>query len=98
MIGMFLGVPVCAVVYMLFKDFIENRLKKRQLPRSTAEYAKDVSYITPEYICDEPELPEEPKPEKKHGFTDVIKQRTEECKEKIHHLTNHNTKNNGKKK
>lgn len=98
MIGMFLGVPVCAVVYMLFKDFIENRLKKRQLPRSTAEYAKDVSYITPEYTCDEPELPEEPKPEKKHGFTDVIKQRTEECREKIHHLKNHNTKNNDKKK
>lgn len=84
MIGMFLGVPVCAVIYMLFKDFIENRLKKRKLPRSTSEYAQDVSYITPEYICDEPDVPPQPEPEKKHGFADVIKQRSEEYKEKFH--------------
>ncbi len=83
MIGMFLGVPVCAVVYMLFKDFIENRLKKRRLPCSTSEYAKDVSYITPEYSCDETEETPEPVPEKKHGFTDVIKQRGEEYKRKF---------------
>ena len=69
---------------MLFKDFIENRLKKRKLPRSTAEYAKDVSYITPEYATEEPDLPPEPIPEKKHGFADVIKQRSEEYKEKFH--------------
>ena len=84
MIGMFLGVPVCAVIYMLFKDFIENRLKKRNLPRRTSEYAQDVSYITPEYVCDEPDLPPQPEPEKKHGFADVIKQRSEEYKEKFH--------------
>lgn len=84
MIGMFLGVPVCAVVYMLFKDFVENRLKKRRLPRSTAEYAKDVSYITPEYATDEPDLPPEPETESKHSFSDVIKQRSEEYREKFH--------------
>lgn len=83
MIGMFLGVPVCAVVYMLFKDFVERRLKKRQLPRNTAEYAKDVGYITPDYVCDEPDIPPEPLPEKKHGIKDVIKQRAEECREKF---------------
>ncbi len=83
MIGMFLGVPVCAVVYMLFKDFVENRLKKRRLPRSTAEYAKDVSYITPEYATDEPDLPPEPETESKHSFSDVIKQRSEEYREKF---------------
>ena len=81
MIGMFLGVPVCAVVYMLFKDFVENRLKKRRLPRSTAEYAKDVSYITPEYATDEPDIP--PETESKHSFSDVIKQRSEEYREKF---------------
>lgn len=84
MIGMFLGVPVCAVVYMLFKDFIENRLKKRRLPRRTSEYAQDVSYITPEYVCDEPDIPPQAEPEKKHGFTDIIKQRGEEYKKKFH--------------
>lgn len=84
MIGMFLGVPVCAVIYMLFKDFIENRLKKRNLPRSTSEYAKDVSYITPEYVCDEPDLPPQTEPEKKHGFADVVKRCSEEYKEKFH--------------
>lgn len=84
MLGMFLGVPVCAVVYMLFKDFIENRLKKRKLPRNTAEYAKDVSYITPGFSVEEPDTQPEPTPEKKHGFTDVIKQRGEEYKQKFH--------------
>lgn len=84
MIGMFLGVPVCAVVYMLFKDFIENRLKKRRLPRRTSEYAQDVSYITPEYVCDEPDIPPQAEPEKKHSFTDIIKQRGEEYKKKFH--------------
>ena len=96
MLGMFLGVPVCAVVYMLFKDFVENRLKKRKLPRSTDEYAKDVSYITPEYSTTEPDLPPKPEPEKKHGFTDVIKQRGEEYKKKFH-IRSKNNKNSKKK-
>lgn len=83
MVGMFLGVPVCAVVYMLFKDFIENRLKKRKLPKKTSEYAGDVSYITPDYTFDESEQPEEPLPESKHSFKDVINARAQECKEKL---------------
>lgn len=91
MLGMFLGVPVCAVVYMLFKDFVENRLKKRRLPRKTSDYASDVGYITPEYTCDEPDPVPEPEQEKKHSFTDVLKQRAEEYKGKFHHK-------NGKKK
>lgn len=85
MLGMFLGVPVCAVVYMLFKDFVENRLKKRRLPRKTSDYASDVGYITPEYTCDEPDPVPEPEQEKKHSFTDVLKQRAEEYKGKFHH-------------
>lgn len=83
MLGMFLGVPVCAVVYMLFKDFIENRLKKRNLPRNTSEYAKDVGYITPDYVCNDPDPVFVEEPEKKHGFTDVIKLRAEECKNRF---------------
>ncbi len=84
MLGMFLGVPVCAVVYMLFKDFIERRLKTRNLPRKTSDYAKDVSYITPDYVCGEPDAEPVQEPEKKHGFTDVIKLRAEECKSRFH--------------
>lgn len=84
MLGMFLGVPVCAVVYMLFKDFIEHRLRKRRLPQHTSEYAGDVGFITPEYICDEEEKPSEPEPENKHSFKDVITARAQECKEKFH--------------
>lgn len=52
-IGMLLGVPVCAVVYMLIKDFIENRLKKRKLPRHTSSYVGNVDYITADYVHDE---------------------------------------------
>ncbi len=52
-LGMFLGVPVCAVVYMLFKEFVEGRLRKKKLPRHTNDYVGDVSYITPDYVCEE---------------------------------------------
>ncbi len=83
MLGMLLGVPVFAVLYMLVKDFIEGRLRKRKLPQKTAEYAKDVSYITPDYVCEEPDVPPEPAPEQKHGFTDVIRARVEDCKKRL---------------
>ncbi len=58
MLGMLLGVPVCAVIYMLVKDFIEDRLERRQLPRNTADYVGDVTFITPDYVHIEPEKPE----------------------------------------
>lgn len=83
MLGMFLGVPVCAVVYMLFKDFIEGRLRKRQLPQKTSDYARDVGYITPDYVCDEPEEVPAPEPENKHSFKDVVTNRVQLCKEKL---------------
>ena len=84
MLGMFLGVPVCAVVYMLFKDFIEGRLRKRQLPQKTSDYARDVGYITPDYVCDEPEEVPAPESENKHSFKDVVNNRVQLCKEKLH--------------
>ena len=84
MLGMFLGVPVCAVVYMLFKDFIEGRLRKRQLPQKTSDYARDVGYITPDYVCDEPEEVPAPELENKHSFKDVVTNRVQLCKEKLH--------------
>lgn len=76
-LGMFLGVPVCAVVYMLVKDFIENKLKKRKLPQSTSCYVGNVDYITPDYVYEESEHPEEteePVSEEKKKFRikDVI--------------------------
>lgn len=55
-LGMFLGVPVCAVIYMLVKDYIEGRLKKRSLPPSTNSYVGSVDYITPDYKFED--LPE----------------------------------------
>lgn len=67
-LGMFLSVPVCAVLYMLFKDFVENRLKKRNLPQDTRQYVGNVDYITPDYVYVEPEKTTEPlesEPEKK---------------------------------
>ncbi|MCH5195465.1 MAG: AI-2E family transporter [Oscillospiraceae bacterium] len=57
-LGMFLGVPVCAVVYMLIKDFIEGRLKKRKLPQNTNNYIGKVDYITPDYVFEEQPQPE----------------------------------------
>lgn len=71
-IGMFLGVPVCAVIYMLVKDFVENKLKKRKLPPKTNSYVGNVDYITEGYVYDEngtpEEKPEEPAPKKSKKF------------------------------
>lgn len=53
-LGMFLGVPICAVIYMLIKDFIEGRLKKRKLPQNTTNYIGKVDYITPDFTYEEP--------------------------------------------
>ncbi len=38
-IGMFIGVPVFTVLYQMVKEFVENRLKKKNLPTETAAYA-----------------------------------------------------------
>jgi len=82
-LGMLLGVPVFSVVYMLIKDFIERRLKKRRLPRKTSEYAQDVSYITPDYVFDEPEDTVCEPAEQKHGLKDVVKSKIDSCKKKM---------------
>lgn len=76
--GMVLGVPVCAVIYMLIKDIIENKLKKRQLPPDTSQYVGNVDYITSDYVYEaQPELPKEPEPPKKRTFSFMKKQKSE---------------------
>lgn len=67
MVGMVLAVPVFAVIYMLIKDFVESRLKKRNLPCSTDKYVGNVDYITPEYVFDGEE-PDEEEPKKKSSI------------------------------
>ncbi len=44
-VGMFLGVPVFAVIYSAFKTYIETRLKKRNLPTETSYYYDKSDYI-----------------------------------------------------
>lgn len=38
-LGMLLGVPVCAVIYMLIKNSVSKRLDKKKLPTSTMAYS-----------------------------------------------------------
>lgn len=38
-LGMLLGVPVCAVVYMIIKRSVVKRLKRRKLPTATGDYS-----------------------------------------------------------
>ncbi|MDE7361297.1 MAG: AI-2E family transporter [Oscillospiraceae bacterium] len=84
MLGMFLGVPVCAVIYMLVKDFVENRLRRRRLPSGTESYIGDVDYITPDYVYDEPPAAPEPdeKPEDHVPFREVIRRKRVELSKK----------------
>lgn len=37
-VGMFIGVPIFATIYMAIKDFIEYRLRKKGLPTATDDY------------------------------------------------------------
>lgn len=85
-LGMFLGVPVCAVIYMLFKEYIESRLRKRKLPRHTNDYSGDVTYITPEYQYDdnEPEYAAMVIEEHKPSFTEVLKNKKKEFMKLFH--------------
>ena len=77
MMGMLLGVPVCAVIYMLFKDFVENKLRKRKLPHHTDQYVGNVDYITADYVYDEPEAEPTPEPQTpaKIPFREVVRQK-----------------------
>lgn len=83
MMGMFLGVPVCAVVYMLFKDFVEGKLHKRKLPQHTNNYVGNVDYITSDYVFEETE-PEQTEPEtsKKIPFRELVRQKRIEISKK----------------
>ncbi len=40
-VGMFIGVPLFAVIYSLIRSFIEQRLRKKDLPCSTGDYLSD---------------------------------------------------------
>lgn len=79
MMGMFLGVPVCAVIYMLFKDFVENKLRRRRLPRHTDQYVGNVDHITSDYVYEEPEpepgQPEEPQTASRLPFREVVRRK-----------------------
>lgn len=84
MLGMFLGVPVCAVIYMLVKDYIENRLRRRRLPSGTESYVGNVDYITPDYVYDEPpqETAEDNEPPAHIPFREMVRKKRVELSAK----------------
>lgn len=82
MMGMFLGVPVCAVIYMLFKDFVENKLRKRRLPHHTDQYVGNVDYITADYVYEEPEQSAEPEAPEKIPFREIVRNKRIEISKK----------------
>lgn len=79
--GMLFGVPLVAVCYALFKQYVEKRLRHKDMPEHTNFYKADPpqdSSLDPEFIfidrdtpitcptrCDD--VPEDPVPEKQEG-------------------------------
>ena len=50
-VGMLLAVPVFAIIYMLFKEFLEDRLRKKSLPQESIIYERgDTEKYTSEYV------------------------------------------------
>lgn len=54
--GMLLGVPIFTVIYMLFSEFLSNKLKNKKLPVSTEEYYDIKKYDT-DYGAESPKEP-----------------------------------------
>lgn len=44
-IGMVIGVPLFAIIYVLFKEWSENKLRQKQMPTRTEEYASEKNQI-----------------------------------------------------
>ena len=84
----FLAVPVFAIIYMLFKEFLEGKLRKKSLPSESAiyqrndtdKYTVDYVYTDEERQADEEYL-ESLRPKKKH-LSDVVKKTAETLEEK----------------
>lgn len=55
--GMLLGVPVFAVIYLLFAEFVSSKLKKKKMPEKTGAYSGDTSLFLDGY--EEDDFPEE---------------------------------------
>ncbi len=71
---------------MLIKKTRKIRLKKRNLPKQTASYVGNVDYITPDFVCDDPDnfvIEKEPvaEVEQKKRLRDKVK----ELHEKLSH-------------
>ena len=52
--GMLLGAPVFAIIYLLFAEFVAEKLKKKHLPPETDRYAEDTSQFDNDYREPEP--------------------------------------------
>ena len=47
LVGMLLGVPIFAIIVTLINEFIENKLRKKNMPANTAEYYSSDSLVDP---------------------------------------------------
>ena len=88
--GMLLAVPIFAIIYMLFKEFLEGKLRKKQLPTEgiiysrsdTDKYVSGYVYTEEERAADEKWIEEISHKEKKPG---VVMAAAEKIKEKNSH-------------
>lgn len=66
--GMLLGVPVFAVLYLLFAEFVSSKLKRKNMPEDTGEYSGDTSLFLDGYEledCPEETARDKAQPEKR---------------------------------
>jgi len=94
---MVLGVPVTAVLYVLFKQFIENRLRHKNAPVHTEFYKTDPPYsdvLDPGVVFIDkdtpvPELTREddipdPEPKQKKSGTEILKKAIKKTEKKVY--------------
>jgi len=91
--GMLLAVPVFAIVYMLFKEFLEGRLRKKSMPEESLVYERgDTGKYTNEYVYTESERKSDeewmeslkPKKKKLEAAIEKLEREKKEKEEKEH--------------
>jgi hypothetical protein len=90
---MLLAVPVFAIIYMLFKEFLEGRLRKKSMPEDSLVYERgDTGKYTNEYVYTDSEKRSDeewmesrkPKKKKLEAAIEKLEKEKKEKEEKEH--------------
>lgn len=82
--GMLLAVPVFAIIYMLFKEFLEGKLHKKGMPAESAVYQRnDTDKYTKDFVYSDEER------EKDEEYLETLRPKKKHLSDIVHKVTDH---------